>query len=121
MIDNVTDVAALLKTVGLFPITVVAHSLGARVALQYAGIYPDRVARLVAIEGLGPPAGLTKPPSAAARMLQWLRGMQALARRHPKPYATLEEAVTRLREAHPHPTDEPARHLPVSGVIRHED
>jgi len=69
------------------------------VALQYAGIYPDRVARLVAIEGLGPPAGLTKPPSAAARMLQWLREMQALARRHPKPYATLEEAITRMREA----------------------
>src|SRR5207249_3441689 len=83
--------------------------------------YADRVARLVAIEGLGPPAGLTKPPSAAARMLQWLREMQALARRHPRPYATLEEAITRMREANPHLTEEQARHLTVSGVIRHED
>src|SRR3989442_6782704 len=66
MIDYVLDLAALLKTLDLFPITIIGHSLGARVALQYAGIYPDRVARLVAIEGLGPPAGLTKPPSAAA-------------------------------------------------------
>ena len=121
MIDYVLDLAALLKTLDLFPITIIGHSLGARVALQYAGIYPDRVARLVAIEGLGPPAGLTKPPSAAARMLQWLREMQALARRHPKPYATLEEAITRMREANPHLTDEQARHLTVSGVIRHED
>jgi len=93
MIDYVLDVAALLKTVDLFPITVVAHSLGARIALQYAGIYPDRVVRLVAIEGLGPPAGLTKPPSAA----------------------------TRMRDANPHLSEEQARHLTVSGVIRHED
>ncbi len=121
MIDYVLDVAALLKTVDLFPITIVAHSLGASVALQYAGIYPDRVARLVAIEGLGPPPGLTKPTSAAARMLQWVREMQALARRHPKPYASIDEAVTRMLEANPHLTQAQARHLTVSGVIRHED
>ena len=47
--------------------------------------------------------------------------MQALARRHPRPYATLEEAITRMREANPHLTEEQARHLTVSGVIRHED
>src|SRR2546428_11677386 len=108
MIDNVTDVAALLKTVGLFPITVVAHSLGARVALQYAGIYPDRVAKLVAIEGLGPPVGLTKPPSAVARMLQWVREMQALARRQPKTYGSIDQAVARQRGTNPPPTPQQA-------------
>lgn len=121
MIDYVLDVAALLKTLDLFPITIIAHSLGASIALQYSGIYPDRVARLVAIEGLGPPPGITKPASAVARMLQWVREMQALARRHPKPYATLEEAVSRMREANPHLTAEQAWHLTVYGVIRHED
>src|SRR5262245_12829040 len=97
MIDYVLDVAALLKTLDLVPVSIIAHSLGASVALQYAGIYPDRVARLVAIEGLGPPPGLDKPASAAARMLQWVREMQALARRHAKPYASIEEAVARMR------------------------
>ena len=121
MIDYVLDVAALLKTLDLFPVTIIAHSLGASVALQYAGIYPDRVSRLAAIEGLGPPPGLSKPTSAAARMLQWVREMQALARRHPRPYATLEEAVTRMHEANPHLTPEQARHLTVNGVIRAED
>ena len=121
MIDYVLDVSALLKTLDLFPVTIVAHSLGASVALQYAGIYPDRVSRLVAIEGLGPPAGMTKPSSAAARMLQWVREMQALARRHPKPYVTFEEAVSRMREANPHLGAELARHLTENGVIRHED
>jgi pimeloyl-ACP methyl ester carboxylesterase len=121
MIDYVLDLAALLKTIDLFPITIVAHSLGARIVLQYAGIYPDRVAKVVAIEGLGPPAGLAKSPSAVARMLQWVREMQALARRHPKSYGMLDEAVTRMREANPHLSDEQARHLTVNGVIRHED
>ncbi|HZP42348.1 MAG TPA: alpha/beta hydrolase [Candidatus Binatia bacterium] len=121
MIDYVLDVAALLKTLDLFPITIIAHSLGASIALQYGGVYPDRVARLVAIEGLGPPPGITKPASAAARMLQWVREMQALARRHPKQYTTLEEAVSRMREANPHLTAEQARHLTVFGVIRRED
>ena len=33
---------------------IVAHSLGGNIALRYAGIYPEAVHRLVAIEGLGP-------------------------------------------------------------------
>jgi pimeloyl-ACP methyl ester carboxylesterase len=121
MIDYVVDVAALLKTLDRFPITIVAHSLGASVALQYAGIYPDRVERLVAIEGLGPPPGLSKPASATARMTQWVREMQALARRQPRPYASIEDAVARMREANPQLSEEQARHLTVHGVIRHED
>ena len=121
MIDYVLDLAALLKTLGLSPVMMLGHSLGARVALQYAGIYPDRLAKLVAIEGLGPPVGLNKPPSAVARMLQWVREMQALARRHPKTYGSIDEAVTRMREANPHLSPEQALHLTLTGVIRHED
>jgi pimeloyl-ACP methyl ester carboxylesterase len=121
MIDYVLDLAAVLKTVDRFPITIIAHSLGGSVALQYAGLYPDRVARLVAIEGLGPPPGLTKPSSAVARMLHWVREMQSLARRHPKGYATLDEATARMREANPRLTDEQAAHLTTTGVLRHED
>ncbi len=121
MIDYVLDVSALLKSVDLFPITVIGHSLGASVALQYAGIYAEHVVRLVAVEGLGPPPGLTKPTSASARMAQWIREMQGLARRHPRRYASLEEAVIRMRDANPRLTAEQALHLTRNGVIRHED
>src|SRR2546428_14189508 len=54
-------------------------------------------------------------------MLEWMAEKQALARRPPGPYASLEEANTRMREANPHLTEEQARHLTVNGVIRHED
>ncbi len=39
---------------GAAPVTIVAHSLGGNIALRYAGLYPENVAKLVAIEGLGP-------------------------------------------------------------------
>jgi pimeloyl-ACP methyl ester carboxylesterase len=54
-------------------------------------------------------------------MLQWVREMQGLARRHPRSYASLEEAVSRMEEANPHLSAEQARHLTLNGVIRHED
>ncbi len=54
-------------------------------------------------------------------MLAWVREMQALARRRPKFYASLDEAVSRMRQANPRLTAEQARHLTVDGVIRHED
>jgi pimeloyl-ACP methyl ester carboxylesterase len=121
MIDYVLDLAALLTTIDLFPITVIGHSLGGSIALQYAGLYPDRLHRLIAIEGLGPPAGLGKPLSAVARMLQWVGEMQALARRHPRSYKTQDEAVNRMREENPRLTEPQARHLVTLGMLRRED
>ena len=54
-------------------------------------------------------------------MAQWIREMQGLARRHPRRYASLAEAVIRMRDANPRLTAEQAEHLTRSGVIRQED
>src|SRR6266478_1111860 len=40
------DLAQLVHQQRLAPVTIVAHSLGGQIALRYAGIYPDTVARL---------------------------------------------------------------------------
>src|SRR5207247_1939098 len=56
MAGYIYDLAQLVHQQRLAPVTIIAHSLGGNVALRYAGIYPDSVARLVAIEGLGPSA-----------------------------------------------------------------
>ncbi|WP_230206663.1 alpha/beta fold hydrolase [Novosphingobium sp. Gsoil 351] len=52
--DMVYDVAQLIHQLDLAPVTIVAHSMGGQVCLRYAGIYPEMVRKLVAIEGLGP-------------------------------------------------------------------
>jgi pimeloyl-ACP methyl ester carboxylesterase len=124
LIDYVLDSAQLLKVVDRFPVTIIGHSLGGSVALHYTGIYPDRVARVVAIEGLGPSPEMIasfKDTPANERMLHWVREMQSLARRHGHRYATLDEAVTRMRDANPRLTDEQARHLTLHGAQREED
>jgi pimeloyl-ACP methyl ester carboxylesterase len=121
MVDYVLDVAQLLAALAERPVTIIGHSLGGSIALQYAGVYPDRVRRLVAIEGLGPPGHLIRETPAHQRMRQWIAEMQALARRHPRRYRTLDQAVARMREANPHLTAEQAQHLTVHGMNRNED
>jgi pimeloyl-ACP methyl ester carboxylesterase len=55
MAGCIYDLAQLIHQQRLAPVTIVAHSLGGNIALRYAGIYPETVAKLAAIEGLGPP------------------------------------------------------------------
>ena len=54
MAGYIYDLAQLVHQLKLAPVTIIAHSLGGNIALRYAGLYPDNVAKVVAIEGLGP-------------------------------------------------------------------
>ncbi|MEA2627297.1 MAG: hypothetical protein QOD06_3342 [Candidatus Binatota bacterium] len=121
MIDYTLDVAQLLGAMDVFPITIIGHSLGGAITLQYAGTFPDRVKKLVAIEGLGPPPEMIRDRPAPERMRDWIGEMQALARRHPRRYPSLEEATKRMRDANPHLSWEQAWHLTVHGCYRDED
>ena len=121
MIDYTLDVGQLLDALKMFPLTIIGHSLGGSIALQYTGTYPERVTKVVAIEGLGPPPGMIRERPAQERMLEWIAEMQALARRHPRRYKSLDEAVERMREANPHLSPEQARHLTIHGCYRDED
>lgn len=119
--DYTLDLAQLLEALELDPVILIGHSLGGSVALQYAGTYPERVTKVVAIEGLGPPPWLLKERPAQTRMREWIAEMQALARRHPRRYPSLEQAMARMREANPHLSEEQARHLTIHGCYRAED
>jgi pimeloyl-ACP methyl ester carboxylesterase len=52
------------------PARIVGHSMGANVAMIYAGVRPARVRRLVNLEGFGLPD--TEPGQAPARLGKWL-------------------------------------------------
>jgi pimeloyl-ACP methyl ester carboxylesterase len=118
------DLAQLIHQQRLAPVTIVAHSLGGVVALRYAGIYPETVARLVAIEGLGPPPAMLTARAAkpiAERMDDWISEQRGLAGRLPRRYASIEDAFKRMQGENPHLTAEQARHLTVHGVNQNED
>lgn len=53
--EFVLDIATLVANLDDGPLTMIGHSLGGAIALQYAGTFPERLIKVVAIEGLGPP------------------------------------------------------------------
>jgi len=114
--EHLLDLSALADVIGDFPIYLVGHSLGGILTLLYSGIYPDRVRKVVAIEGMGLPANHRIHKPAPERMRTWIEGVRQTERREPRSYPNIDEAVARMKEANPHLSDEVARHLTVHGT-----
>jgi pimeloyl-ACP methyl ester carboxylesterase len=89
------------------PVTLLGHSMGGNVAMIYAGVRPERIAKLVNLEGFGLPA--TKAEQAPGRYAQWL----AELREPPamRGYASPQEVAARLQKTNPRLSDERAAFL----------
>ncbi len=96
--DYVADVEALIATLGEERVALVGHSMGGGVATLFTGTLPERVTRLVVLEGWGP---MHTPPELAVEQLR--RHLRDLARvdRGGRPLASMEDAVARLAASHP--------------------
>lgn len=96
--DYLGDLDALLDA--LRPgqaIDLLGHSMGGNVAMSYAGVRPERVRRLVNLEGFGLPR--TRADEAPARLAQWL---DALKTPQTLPaYADLPAVAARLMKTNP--------------------
>jgi pimeloyl-ACP methyl ester carboxylesterase len=69
--DYLGDLDALLDSISPEqPVDLLGHSMGGNVAMIYAGVRPQRVRRLINLEGFGMPA--TQPEQAGKRLAQWL-------------------------------------------------
>ena len=124
MVDYVYDVAQLIHQMKLQNVTIVAHSLGGSISVQYAGVFPANVRKLVSIEGLGPPPNMIAARAnqpAYERMREWIDAGRRMAGRQPRRYATLEDAVRRMQEENPHLSADQAHHLTSHGVNQNED
>jgi pimeloyl-ACP methyl ester carboxylesterase len=60
------------------PVNLVGHSLGGNVVLLYAGVRPERVRRLINLEGFGMPA--SQPEQAPKRYATWMDELKKLHR-----------------------------------------
>jgi len=76
---------------------IVGHSMGANVAMIYAGVRPARVRALVNLEGFG--LARTHASQAPARLAQWLDELREPATRGE--YASLDELATRVAKRNP--------------------
>jgi pimeloyl-ACP methyl ester carboxylesterase len=124
MSGYIYDLAQLIHQQNLAPVTIVAHSLGGNIAIRYAGIYPENVRKLVAIEGLGPSPKMIAErarKSIGERMREWIDENRGLAGRQSRRYASIEEAFKRMQDENKHLSPEQARHLTQHGVSQNED
>jgi len=106
--DYYADLDALLEIYQPdMPVNLVAHSMGGNVACTYAGIRPQRVARLVSLEGFG--MGRTASDQAAGRYQQWLDELRAPPRFNS--YTSFDAVAARLKKNNRRLTDEQAHFL----------
>jgi pimeloyl-ACP methyl ester carboxylesterase len=100
--DYLADLDALLDT--LYPgqsIDLVGHSMGGNVVMMYAGARPERIRRLVNLEGFGMPD--TRPAQAPGRMAQWLDELKTTRQgdNDLKTYASADGVAARLMKTNP--------------------
>jgi pimeloyl-ACP methyl ester carboxylesterase len=119
--DYLGDLDALLDALlpaQRFPaIDLLGHSMGGNVVMSYAGLRPQRIRRLVNLEGFGLPA--TKPQHAPKRLVQWLDDLktpQSL-----RDYDSLAEVAARLLKNNPLLTPDKASWLAPHWARRQAD
>lgn len=122
-----SDLTALCDTLGVSaerPIALIGHSLGAHIALRYAGTFPDHVRQLVTIEAVGAPLPVEAHRaelSIASQLHIWFEERRTAERVQPREFASLQDAVDRMRTRHAYLTEQQASHLTHHGLRRNGD
>lgn len=82
-------------------VNLVGHSMGGNIVMLYAGVRPERIRRLVNLEGFGMPA--TTPDQAPDRYAKWMDELKSLHRGEMdlKAYDTLAGVARRLMKTNP--------------------
>jgi pimeloyl-ACP methyl ester carboxylesterase len=99
--DYVADIAGLVsKLVGTAPLFLIGHSMGASVASYFTGAFPERVAKLSLVDGVGPPD--SGPDAAPIRMRRWVESVDAVHEAgEVEPLASMNPALARLEHHNP--------------------
>ena len=121
MMNFVYDLGEIVRQLGWDRFTLVGHSLGGNIALRYAGLFPDRIERLVSIEGLGPsPDMLAKRVEKGIenRLRDWFDDVRVASGRSHRAYASVADAEARMRAANAHLSEDQVRHLTEHGLRR---
>ncbi|MBR1153438.1 alpha/beta fold hydrolase [Bradyrhizobium sp. JYMT SZCCT0428] len=118
--DHVYDLTGLVKAEGFEKVAIVGHSMGGMVSLTYAGAFPDRVSKLVVLDGVTNfPARRPKP--ADVRISDWAGDLDKLAQRKIHRYQTVADGADRIVGRNPRLTRAQAMHLATHGMKRNDD
>ena len=124
--DYLHDVADLADALGRDRLVLVGHSMGASIAALLAGVFPDRPAALVAMEGMRLPERLDE--DLPRRAADWIHGVRRARERGPRVLPDVAACAARIREFDPRcPPDVAAmlaergtRPVPGGRVFKHD-
>ena len=100
--DYLADLDLLLdQFAGDQPVDLVGHSMGGNIAMVYSGVRPERIRRLVNLEGFGLPE--TRPAQAPERYAKWIDQIKTLHRGEAdlKAYDNADGVARRLMKTNP--------------------
>ncbi len=110
--DYMADLDLLLDHyVAQEQVDLVGHSMGGNIAMLYSGVRPERIRRLVNLEGFGMAA--SRPAQAPGRYAKWIDELKALQRGEMalKPYADAQGVASRLMKTNPRLSPDKAQWL----------
>lgn len=140
--EYASDLDALVRALGATqPVVLAGHSLGGAIALQYAGVRPDRVAAVLVIEPFGLGRGVdaeralyggvsqdvikVTPTEARIpgpdRLVAYLDALADFEERAMPSYATIHEAVERMKAANPRVLPEVVERIARAAVRQLQD
>ncbi|MEY2790524.1 MAG: hypothetical protein RL295_688 [Pseudomonadota bacterium] len=110
--DYLADLDFLLDHyVGDRPVNLLGHSMGGHIATMYAGVRPERIHRLINLEGFGMPT--SRPAQAPGRYAKWMDELKTLHKGEQdlKPYPDLAAVAQRLMKTNPRLSQDKAEWL----------
>ena len=116
--DYVYDLDCVITALGLTRFDLVGHSMGGTISFLYAGTFPQRVAKLVLIEGVGP-VGM-EFTDAPPRMAAWIAELRERGRKHFREYSRVEAGANQLRQINPRLAKEFAMDLARTGMKQND-
>lgn len=121
---HVIDLAELIDALGHERVTLVGHSFGGNTCWRYAGLFPDRVAKLVCVDGLGPTPDTYVQWAAEgplARTRDWMAQRRDPRTASSRSFPTIAAAAARLKAGNPRLSDAQAEHLARHGLHARDD
>jgi pimeloyl-ACP methyl ester carboxylesterase len=91
MLDNVDDVIGVADALGLDRFVLMGHSMGAGTATYVAGSFPERISKLILIEGIG--TNTNRPEQAPDVLRKAVTDMKKFNAKRKPVYETRDDAI----------------------------
>ncbi len=117
--DYVLDLHALLNALDVDRATLVGHSMGATIAAYFGGTFPERIERLVLLEGIGP--AHVPPDRGPALMRRWVNDVGLRVAAEPRTFDSVDDVHKRLRRNSPRATAEQVARLAEHAAMSVDD